>query len=456
MTIRQIVGVSQRIFMQLVRSKWTIPYLLLFPAFFIAVYAFGFSASDIGTNQTYQLGVINKDAGFSEGVKDLLGNETIMQGSFSGFHSESAIENGLASEFLQLLSDLKYSNKSNAKKIFEITPLSSPSKAEADLENRKLDIVIELSPVFSNASLAAFNHYWNLTYGLFIHEQIQQEYLNAPNLPTTENDTITIYGDDTFVNFKVARSILTLILESYFDIRAMFSSSSGTISLVLEEDYQVSLPKYSVFDLVAPGLLLFGLIITPSMFAVFIGDEFHPEHRTFDRLQIAPISSTSYTIGSLLVQIPIYFAQAIVLFAIALILGFNPQGNLLIAFFIVLTILPFTIALSYLAAAFFYDESTIGMILGFGSPVIAFASGAFTILPHLVLMPEVFPTPSGIARDFLIWDLLPLTHCINAARAVLLYDFSIEQVFADILAGLLLSMILLIASLLIFVKMRFK
>ncbi|MFX0117608.1 MAG: hypothetical protein ACFFB3_23895, partial [Candidatus Hodarchaeota archaeon] len=262
MTIRQILGVSQRIFMQMVRSKWTIPYLLLFPAFFIAAYAFGFSASEIGASQTYQLGVINNDEGFSEVVKSLLSNETIMQGSFINFHLENAIENGIASEFLQLLSDLKYSNKSNAKKIFEITTLSSFSKAEADLEDRDLDIAIEFSPAFSNASLSAFNHYWNLTYGLFIHEQIQQEHPNTPDLPTSVNDTIVIYGDDTFVNFKVARSILTLILESHFDLGSLLSSSSGTVSLVLEDEYQVSLPKYSVFDLVAPGLLLFGLVIT--------------------------------------------------------------------------------------------------------------------------------------------------------------------------------------------------
>ena len=70
MSLTQILGVTQRLGVQLVRSRWTIPYLVIFPLFFIGLYWFGFSASPIGENQTFLLGIINQDAGFSNSTKE--------------------------------------------------------------------------------------------------------------------------------------------------------------------------------------------------------------------------------------------------------------------------------------------------------------------------------------------------------------------------------------------------
>ena len=115
--VQQTLAVSKRIFLQIIRSKWTIPYLIGFPAFFIAVYAFGFSASDVGTNQTFLLGVINNDEGFSDDVKSLLANETITKRFFQSELPQEVIEQGLAYEFILLLSNFKYNNESNSKKL---------------------------------------------------------------------------------------------------------------------------------------------------------------------------------------------------------------------------------------------------------------------------------------------------------------------------------------------------
>ncbi|MFX0095683.1 MAG: hypothetical protein ACFFBD_28355 [Candidatus Hodarchaeota archaeon] len=124
----QAVGVVQRFETQIIRSKWTIPYLIIFPAFFIGVYWFEFAASKVGTNQTFQLGVINNDAGFSEEIKTLLANETIMQGSFSSFHSSKVLEQGFASELIHLLNTTKYSNESKPKRFFDATIITSLSE----------------------------------------------------------------------------------------------------------------------------------------------------------------------------------------------------------------------------------------------------------------------------------------------------------------------------------------
>ncbi|MFX0063774.1 MAG: ABC transporter permease [Candidatus Hermodarchaeota archaeon] len=455
MGVMQVIGVTQRFGIQVIRSRWTIPYLIIFPAFFIGVYWIGFSASEVGTNQTFQLGVINQDEGFSDEVKALLGNKTIMGEDFTTFHSSDVLEKGFALELANLLNTTKYSNESEAKNIFDVTLLSDLAEGQEKLENRNLDILIIFSPTFSNAMLSMLNQYWNRTYGLYLHEMIQLQFPEAPDLPTHENETTIIMGDDTYITFQLANSILTLILEQYSDLRSAFDSPGGSIQLVFNEEYLVSLPKYSIFDMIIPGLIAFGIILQPSLFAYFVGDEFNPKRRTYDRLHLASLSPIAYTFGTLIIQIPVFIAQTVILFVMALLLGFTPQGNLLLAFCIAMTILPLNAAICYLVAAFFYDEMTIGTVLGFGAPILAYASGAFTALPHLVVLPNFFPTASGMMRDFLLWDLFPLTHVVNALRDVLLYNFTLEQVFADILTGLFLSTIMFIFAIILFAYYRF-
>ena len=121
-------------------------------------------------------------------------------------------------------------------------------------------------------------------------------------------------------------------------IGSAFGSPGGSINLVFNEDYLVSLPKYTVFDMIIPGLIAFGIIIQPSLFASYIGDEFNPKRRTFDRLNLASVPATTYALGTIVVQIPVFIAQTLVLFLASFLLGFSPQGNVILAFLISLTI----------------------------------------------------------------------------------------------------------------------
>ena len=106
MTFSQILGLTKRMGIQIIRSRWTVPYLLLFPIFFIGLYWFGFSASPVGLTQTYSLGVINEDEGLTDIYAELFSNETIMGDTFSMFHSHAMLEQGFGSEFLALLENI--------------------------------------------------------------------------------------------------------------------------------------------------------------------------------------------------------------------------------------------------------------------------------------------------------------------------------------------------------------
>jgi len=455
MSLQQILGVAQRLGIQVIRSRWTIPYLILFPLFFIGIYWFGFSASEIGTNQTFKIGVLNFDKGFGPEHKDLFCNKTLTGEWFP--HSEEVIEKGFVVEVIEILSEFKYSNKTDSKHVFEVVILNSSLEADTRLKNRDLDIVTIFPPNYTNVSLSAVNNFWRLNYGYYLHELIQNAEPSAPDLPYfEENATIRIVGDETYLNFIIAKSIITIFLEQYHDLSTIFRSPGGRISIILNEDYQIMIPKYSFFDMMVPGLIMFGVIIQPSFYSTLMCNEFSDKRKmTFDRILVSPLSAKDYILASLVVQLPVLIIQTFLLFIASFILGFNPKGDIFLGFLTVCTLFPFAASLNYITAAFFSDEDVSGSVTGFGAPILGFMSGAFVEIPKIVLFPKAFPTASGMTRDFLLWDLLPLTHGVNAIRQVLLYDFSISQVFPDILANLVLSSIMLILFIYMFKKMRF-
>jgi len=85
---------------------------------------------------------------------------------------------------------------------------------------------------------------------------------------------------------------------------------------------------------------------------------------------------------------------------------------------------------------------------------IAFMSGAFMEVPAIILFQASFPTPSGLMRDFGLWDLVPTTHTVNALRSILLYNFELNDVLAEIIWLVVPSIILLLLGIILFTKQR--
>ncbi len=455
MSVRQALGISHRIGLQIIRSRWTIPYLILFPIFFIGLYWFGFSASPIGENQTFLLGIINQDEGLTDEIQLLFQNETLLgNGTLQEFHSTDVLSKGFGSEFVNILGNLTYNNQQNSSHIFEITEYSDEMQADSKLKNRELDIVLILPRQFSNASLGILNGYWRNSYGLYFHEYLQTFDASIPDLPINISEEVIIRGDESYLNYQIANSILGNILNAYLDLTSAFRGPGGSIQIAMNEEYQVSIPTFSLFGLSTPGLIAFGIIMQPSLISLFFCMEFRPKNTTFDIIRLSS-SPTTYILGTFLIQIPVMIGQAFILFTSSLLMGFQPNGDIILAYLIALTILPFSASLLYFTTAIFSNEDVVGTILGFGGPFLGFMSGAFIEVPKIILFKEIIPTASGFPRDFLIWDLIPLTHTVSALRQVMLYDFTLIQVLPDILLSFVLSLGFFCCSLLFFAYFRF-
>jgi ABC-type multidrug transport system permease subunit len=441
---------------QTIRSKWTIPYLIIFPLIFIGLYWFAFSSSNIGDNQVFQLGIINNDRGLGLQIRELLNNDTVTEEGEWFPHTSEVITNGFGFEVIKFLKDLRYDNSTSSTEIFDVQVFNSTDNLKRALGKRELDIALIFPQNYSNASLSSVNDYWHTEFGYYLHEVIQTSFPNSPDFPTHVNSTIQILGDNNYLNFKIASSILSIFIENYHDLSNYFVTYGGRVGLNLDEVYQVSVLKYTFFEMMVPGLIMFGIIIQPSLFSMFLCIEFKPDKRTFDRIMISPLSPSSYVLGSLLIQIPIMLTQTALLFLASFILGFDPQGNIFLGFLIACSMFPFSASLNYITAAFFSNEDVAGTVTGFGAPILGFMTGAFVEAPNIVILPNIFPMASGYARDLLLWDFIPLTHGINAIREVLLYKFTLDMVLMDLIANLVLSAIFLLFFIYIYIKMRFK
>jgi len=114
-----------------------------------------------------------------------------------------------------------------------------------------------------------------------------------------------------------------------------------------------------------------------------------------------------------------------------------------------------TYGLIFIVTALVKSGDSVGNLLGFSSSLLGFASNAFFQLPDVSLIPGLLKFSSG-SPDFLVWDILPWTHAVNAMRAVLLFDQSLVDVSGDLLLLLLTSLIWFIAGVYLFSKRKFR
>ncbi|MCY3410751.1 MAG: ABC transporter permease [Candidatus Heimdallarchaeota archaeon] len=445
-----VKGVFMKMMKQLLRSKWTVPYLLLFPLFFILMFWLGFSTGEVGMYQTYTLGIVNQDQGiglYGQIFENTSYAELITSGL--GVNESVPFSQYLSGELIYILNQSTYQD---GKSIFKIQDIQGIPELEDQIEFQNIDAGIIFSENYSLSILTLINDYWFLKFNKSLDTTLQQLDPNIPDFPHLNEENITIVGDANYQNYQIVREILLEITHFYTDISLLL----GLQTIDLKYNYNLDTQEYSVFELLCPGLIMFGIIIQPSLFASFLCEEFRPGKRKFDRILLSPLSPWEYILGTFALQVILMILQSIVLFYSTVLLGFNPVGSIPMAIVLSFSLLPFNAGLNYLAAAYLHDEDTVGYIYGFGTPILGYASGAFTSLPTIILLKKVYPTISGNLRDLQLWDLLPTTHITNVLKSTLLWNLSLTDVFFDLMIGLSTSTIFMIVSMWIFMKRRWR
>ncbi len=444
-----IIDIATRFGKELIRLKITVAVLIIMPAFMGFMFWFAFSATGLEEAQTYTLGVINND----EGIADELA-EYFRELPLSPI-TNSTLDNGFAADFIKMLSTINYTTDEDVNKsIFTVDDYSNQITAIKAVEEREIDALVIFDEDYSNTTLSAVNNAYYVEYGIYLHNiSIPIFNWTGPLVPTSYNSTIHVIGDEGYVRYQIASFILRQIFDTFNEDVRNLPYSGGNIFVIIKP---VTLRDYSVFEMIMPGILVFSILMQAGMLAAFLVEEF-AETKTITRVRLSLIKPYEYVAGVTIFQFIISLGQMLILLGISmLIFQFNPAGDVLQGLLVLMLATIFTTALGFILAGIFTSSDTAGQSSGFIMTPLAFMSGAFMEVPTITLIPDIIPTPSGLPRDFLLWDILPTTHAVNSLRSIILYKFNIFDVWADIVLLVLPSLILLGVGMAFYTKRRFS
>ena len=213
------------------------------------------------------------------------------------------------------------------------------------------------------------------------------------------------------------------------------------VLLLLLSAIQRSIPV-SLFEIqtIAPGIVVFGLSFMTLFSATIIAKD--RKSSLLQRLYTSPMKPYDFILGYTLPIIIISVIQSIVCYVFAIILGLEFSVNILYSILFLIPIAIFYIALGLLCGSLFTDKQVGGICGALLTNVSAWLSGIWFDL-ELV---------GGVFRE--IAYLLPFVHAVNMQRAVLIGDFS--NIFVDLLWVLGYGIVLLVMSILVFLKQMKK
>ena len=220
-----------------------------------------------------------------------------------------------------------------------------------------------------------------------------------------------------------------------------FGIGFPVVLLLLLSAIQRSIPV-SLFEIqtIAPGIVVFGLSFMTLFSATIIAKD--RKSSLLQRLYTSPMKPYDFILGYTLPIIIISVIQSIVCYVFAIILGLEFSVNILYSILFLIPIAIFYIALGLLCGSLFTDKQVGGICGALLTNVSAWLSGIWFDL-ELV---------GGVFRE--IAYLLPFVHAVNMQRAVLIGDFS--NIFVDLLWVLGYGIVLLVMSILVFLKQMKK
>ncbi len=447
----KFVSIAVKGIKEIFRDKKGLTLLIVFPMAFMFVFGFAFGSTNTA-NEPMDIVVLNYDTG------------TIL------YYENISEEINFGDNFTSLLKDLKYED--NVTHLFTVHNVSE-EKANDMLIKREIACILIIPENFSNAIRAMINETvrteitsnigemligmnvteWNTTNGT-------ADYPANHTLPEVENVTaeLIIKGDTGYIEFGRAQSVLIKVFEGYKSEIKRNAAESVSLYFGSDEEYHdfvLSKIKpipgtelFTVFDYQAPGIIVFALLMMVPAVAGSLARE--SEKGTLERLKLSKMKSFDLLFGTLIPWSLVASVQVIILFLVALLMGFHWQGgnfSLILAIGIGIIGGVASISLGLLVAAFVKSEKHATTL----SPIIA--------VPMSFLVGAFFPLPKAVighinGKGFQIYDVLPWTHTVNALRYLLTFgNYNVSYYIAMMS---ILTAILFITGIVCFSKNRLK
>lgn len=253
---------------------------------------------------------------------------------------------------------------------------------------------------------------------------------------------ITIRGDAVYARFYRA----SVILDSTIFRHADAVAGRPELVTIVEEPLGTASPQ-SEFDIYAPGMIIFALLLIVPQTAMLVARE--SRWNTLRRLRLTCLRAWELLGGVSLAQMVVAVLQVVIVFVAALALGFNNRGSLWLAIVVGLAVSFSAIGLGLIVACFVENDS---QALNVGSTVamlMVLLSGAFYQLPPLTVF-----TLAGHQID--AFDIFPATHGFSALAQVLSYGAGLREVAFRLGATLCLSLVYFYAGVVLFRRLKMR
>jgi ABC-2 type transport system permease protein len=303
-------------------------------------------------------------------------------------------------QVIQLLEDLSYPS---GDPLLEVILTDSHEKAEALIKNRDAEVLLIIPENFSSAIE-------NRSTGI-----------------GQENTNITLIGDLTNPYYAVG----AVLAGSVFDEFVQMETGEGRIVGFNEIALGDSAGR-SEFDLYIPGILIVSIVMLVFIVSMTISSEV--ESGTIKRLKLSGIKTYQLLIGMSLPTILWGIISLILTLLVAIGLGFNSQGSIILAILIAAVTSIAVVGVGLIVAAFSKSVSQAFIIANFPLIFFMFFSGAVYPIPRI----SVFSI-AGIPVS--IYDILPPTHAVVALNKILSLGAGISDVIYELLALGILSLI---------------
>lgn len=405
---------------EILRDRRSLFFILLFPMMFMLV--FGFAFGSMGEqNQPHQIAVVNYDQGAT------------MQGENVNF----------GNNLTTTLGDVKYQNSDVH--MFNITT-TTESSADQMVKQRTVDAELIIPADFSKS----------------VSELIASTAQSAAgstalNTANTNTSALIIRGDTGYMGFGTSQGILVGVLSGFQDqlTSEVQSKVTGTANVPQKfiQSKVEGVPgteSFTSFDFIAPGMMVFAILLLATSVAAMLTKEV--ETGTLRRLKLSKMTSFDFLFGGVLPWSLVAAAQVIILFVVAIAMGFHWQGgatSLILAVIVGLIGGLSSISLGMIIAAFARDAkqaSSLGTLI---VVPMSFAVGAFFQLPEAVL-------GNFMGQTIQIYDFLPWTDTLNALRATLTYGGGWNAISFDVTMSLILAVVLFVVGVFLFSRTRLQ
>jgi ABC-2 type transport system permease protein len=428
--------IAVKVFRERVRDRGSLALLILFPAVFMLVFGFAFGGAGGGGNTPYDIVVLNDDSGAN-----------------MDHHGLGYVNFG--QNLSQILEDLTYENST-----VPLFTLHNATRQEALdlLKERDVACIVTIPGDFSEAMEALANSTVRTLITSLIGEgTIPSAEFVEGTLPVEENVTATVIieGDMGFMSFGTAQSMIRGILSQYTETvqaeaaRQALEAVPGGITtgpvsghLDVQVNSVSGTREFTGFDYQAPGIIIFGLLMGAVTAATALSREV--ESQTLARLKISLMNSFDLLFGSLLPWSLFAMLQLLILFGVALAMGFHWVGgvsSLLIAIFVGCIAGVACVSLGLLVAAFAKSEEHASNLGTLVAVPLSFLVGAFFALPDQAEVVTAF---------------LPWRQAFTALLQLLTYDATLAEVMPNIAIMIVETAVLFVVGVVAFSKMRMK